>query len=120
VIVNTLSPGVFILASACLPSGCAVLESEAAVVYCQAADAVTTLHARDLGGREANPFVERLFGEFGAGGFIAAKIGVTLLVLHYYPDLSSDLVILVNGVTCAVAAHNALVASELERNTPVD
>ena len=52
---------------------------------------------------------------FGPGGFIAAKVGVTLLFLHYYPDISSDVVILVNGVTCAVAAHNLRVASQLPR-----
>jgi len=46
--------------------------------------------------------------------------GVTLLVLHYYPVLSSDLVIFVNGLTCGVAAHNLWVASQLERATPAD
>ena len=108
------------LAAAALVGGCAVLESKAAVVGCQAADTVTTLHALDLGAREANPVVDRLLKEFGAGGFIAAKIGVTLLFLKVYPDISSDLVILVNGVTCAVAARNAVIAGKLERGVPAD
>lgn len=118
VIVNTLSPKVLTLACACLLSGCAVLASEEAVVFCQAADAVTTLHAVDLGAREANPLVEWMLKEFGPEGFIAAKIGVTLLFLQVYPQLSSDLVTLVNAVTCGVAAHNAWVASEVEGRIP--
>ena len=109
------------VAAAALVGGCAVLESKAAVVGCQAADTVTTLHALDLGAREANPVVEWLLKEFGPGGFIAVKIGVTLLFLQVYPDISSDLVILVNGVTCAVAARNAMIAGKLERGgAPAD
>lgn len=97
-----------------------MLASKEAVVGCQTADTVTTLHALDLGAREANPVVEFLITNLGAGGFIAAKIGVTLLVLHYYPSLSSDFIRLANGATCAIAAHNALIARELERNPPAD
>ncbi len=108
------------LAAAALVGGCAVLESKAAVVGCQTADTVTTLHALDLGAREANPVVEWLLKEFGPGGFIAVKIGVTLLFLQVYPEISSDLVILVNGVTCAVAARNAVIAGKLERDAPTD
>jgi hypothetical protein len=104
-----------VLASIVLLAGCTVLQSKEAVVFCQAGDTVTTLHALDLGAREANPVVDGLIETFGPGGFIAAKIAVTLLVLHYYPQLSSDLVGLLNGATCAVAAHNAYVASQMER-----
>ncbi len=43
----------------------------------------------------------------------AVKVGVTLLFLSVYPDLPSGAVILVNGITCGVAAHNAWVAAEL-------
>jgi len=108
------------LGSACLLGGCAALASKEAVVGCQAADAATTLYAVDRGAREANPLVEYLLTEFGPGGFIAAKIGVTLIFLHYYPLMSSDAVIFVNGLTCAVAAHNAWVAGQLDRGTPAD
>ena len=104
----------FVLACVLLLAGCAVLESKEAVVFCQAADTVTTLHALDKGAREANPFVDRLLTTLGPGGFVAAKVAVTLLVLHYYPDLSSDLVIVINAATCAVAAHNGYVASQME------
>jgi hypothetical protein len=108
--VNTL------LALACaLPlAGCAVLETRGAVVACQAADTATTLHAVSIGAREANPVVEWLLDKTGPGGFIAAKIAVTLLFLKYYPDISSDLVILVNALTCGVAAHNARVIYRLQ------
>jgi hypothetical protein len=107
--VNTL------LALACvLPlAGCAVLESRGAIVACQAADTATTLHAVSVGAREANPVVEWMLEHTGSSGFIAAKIAVTLLFLKYYPDISSDLVILVNGLTCGVAAHNAHVIYKL-------
>jgi hypothetical protein len=107
--VNTL------LALACaLPlSGCAVLETRGAVVACQAADTATTLHAVSIGAREANPVVAWLLENTGPGGFIAAKIAVTLLFLKYYPEISTDLVILVNAVTCGVAAHNARVIYRL-------
>ena len=111
---------VFAFGSACLLSACTVLASKEAVVFCQTADTVTTLQAVELGGREANPIVARLLGAFGPGGFIAAKVAATLLVLHYYPVLSSDAVILVNGVTCAVAAHNAAITGKLEKATRED
>jgi hypothetical protein len=97
-----------------LCTGCAVLETRGAVVACQAADTATTLHAVSLGAREANPVVEWLLETTGPGGFIAAKVAVTLLFLKYYPDISSDLVILVNGLTCGVAAHNLYVIYKLE------
>lgn len=106
---------VLALASAALLGGCAVLASEAAVVGCQTADAVTTLHAIDLGAREGNPVVKWLLAESGPGGFVAAKAGATALFLLVYPDLPSGLVSLVNVLTCVVAARNALIASELER-----
>ena len=93
--------------------GCAVLETRGAVVGCQAADAATTLHAIELGAREANPVVAWLLEKFGPGGFVAAKAAVTALFLHAYPEVSSGLVVLLNGATCAVAGRNAAIASEL-------
>ena len=92
------------------------MASKEAVVGCQTADTVTTLHAVSLGAEEANPFVRWLLEKTGPEGFIAAKIGVTLFVLHHYPALSADLVRVVNGVTCAIAAHNARVAHQLSRD----
>ncbi len=99
---------------ACVLSGCAVLASEAAVVGCQVADTVTTLRAVEIGVREANPVVEWLLEKSGPGGFMAAKVGATALFLTVYPDVPSGLVILLNGVTCAVAAHNARIVIKLE------
>lgn len=97
-----------------LLSGCAVMASKEAVVFCQSADTVTTLHATSLGARELNPFVGWLLETTGPGGFIATKIAVTLLVMQVHPGMSADLVRLLNGVTCAMAAHNARVAAKLE------
>jgi hypothetical protein len=105
---------VLALACASLLSGCAVLASEAAVVGCQVADTVTTLRALELGGREANPVVKWLLEESGPGGFMAAKIGATALFLTVYPDVPSGLVMLINGATCLVAAHNARIVIKLE------
>ena len=111
---------VLALVAACMLSGCAALASEEAIVVCQTADVATTLHAVNLEAREVNPMVDWLLKEFGPGAFVAAKVGVTVLLLHYYPDLPSDLVIAVNGLTCAVAVHNAMVAAELERKKSPD
>jgi hypothetical protein len=98
-----------------LLGGCAVMAGQEAIVFCQGADTVTTLHATSLGAREANPFVGWLLETTGPGGFIAAKIAVTLLVVQIHPQMSADLVRLVNGVTCGVAAHNAYVAGRQEK-----
>jgi hypothetical protein len=97
-----------------LLNGCAVMASKEAVVFCQTADTVTTLHATALGAREVNPFVRWILETTGPAGFITAKIAVTLLVVQVHPEMSADLVRLLNGVTCAVAAHNAHVAAKLE------
>jgi hypothetical protein len=105
---------------ACALGGCAALASKEAVVGCQAADAVTTLHALDLGAREANPVVEWLLEKFGAGGFIAAKIAATLLFLQVYPDISSTVVMALNAATCGIALRNAFIAGELERDPAAD
>lgn len=103
------------LALACswLLGGCAVLASEAAVIGCQTADAVTTLRAIELGAREANPIVDWLLEKSGPGGFMAVKAGATALFLSVYPVVPSGLVMLVNGATCAVAARNARIAVSL-------
>jgi len=106
------------VAALALP-GCSTLASRGAVVGCQAADTATTLHALSLGGRERNPVVRALLDTFGPEGFIAAKIGVTLLVLHSYPALSMDLLATIDGITCAAAANNAVVARRLsEKKDP--
>ena len=109
-----------VLAVACasMLGGCAALASEAAVVGCQVADTVTTLRAVELGGREANPVVKWLLEKSGPGGFMAAKVGATALFLAVYPDVPPGVVMLVNGVTCAVAAHNARIVARLERKPP--
>ena len=105
----------FALVLAVSLGGCAALSTNEAVVVCQAADTITTLQAVDAGAREMNPVARFLLEEFGPGASIAAKIGVTLLVLHYYPVLSSDVVIFINGLTCGVAAHNAWVTYQIKQ-----
>jgi hypothetical protein len=104
-----------VLAAACLLAGCNTLASREAVVVCQAADTATTLHGLSLGAREANPFVAKLMEKFGKEGFVAAKDGVPLSSLHFVPVLSRDLVATLDGLTCGVAAHNALTARRLIR-----
>jgi hypothetical protein len=94
------------------------MASKEAFVGCQTADSVTTLHALDLGAREANPVVERLLENFGPPGFIAVKIAVTALFLQAYPEIGSTLVVALNAATCGVAARNAYIARELERDPP--
>jgi hypothetical protein len=65
------------------------------------------------GARELNPVVAAIFAALGPGGFIAAKLGVTLIVLRHHAELSSGLLATVNVVTCAAAAHNVAVARKL-------
>ena len=67
------------------------------------------------GGRELNPFVAAIFTAAGPAGFIAAKTGVTLLVLHDYAEISSGILAAASAITCGVAAHNAIVIRRLAK-----
>ena len=82
------------------------------------ADGGTTLYAMEHGGRELNPLVAAIFTAAGPAGFIAAKAGVTLLVLHDYAEISSGILAAASGITCGVAAHNAVVIRRLEKEKP--
>jgi hypothetical protein len=106
---------VFALALVSLLAGCSTLASRGAWVGCQAADTATTAYALEHGGRELNPVVGAIIAAFGTAGFIVAKAGVTLAVLGEYSRISSDVVATASGITCAVAAHNAMVSRRLAR-----
>jgi len=41
---------------------------------------------------------------------------VTLLVLQNYAEVSHDLLVVVDGITCAAAAHNAYVIHRLPKD----
>ena len=69
------------------------------------------------GAQERNPFVGALLA-LGPLGFIAAKVGVTLVALKYYDEISEGVLVAVNGLTCAAAAHNAYVISKLPPKPP--
>jgi hypothetical protein len=96
-------------------AGCSTLASRGAFAGCQAADTATTLYAVKRGGRELNPVVAAIFAAAGPAGFVAAKLGVTLLVLHEYSALSTGVVAVASGVTCAAAVNNVAVARRLAR-----
>ena len=98
---------------ACLLSGCTALASKPAVVGCQAADTVTTLQGMERGAREVNPIVAGIFSLGGAAEFIAAKTGVTLLVLHYHAEISTGVLAAAHVITCGAAIHNARVTAKL-------
>jgi hypothetical protein len=102
-----------IVVAIALLAGCSTLASRGAWVGCQAADTGSTVYALDHGGRELNPVVGAIIGAFGTVGFIAAKTGITLLVLHEYAEVPRDLMATASGLTCAVAAHNAWVTRKL-------
>jgi hypothetical protein len=70
------------------------------------------------GAEERNPVVGGLLAALGPAGFVAAKAGVTLLVLKNYAEVSRDLLAAVDGITCAAAAHNAYVIGKLPRKPP--
>ena len=97
----------------CLLAGCAALGSRGTFVACQAADTATTLHATSLGAEELNPIVAAVLSALGPGGFIAAKAGATVVLLHYYGEVSSTFFAVASGVTCAVAVNNARIARNL-------
>lgn len=85
------------------------------VVGCQAADTVTTVEGLDRGGKELNPIVAAIIGAGGIAAFIATKVGVTLMILHYHSEISTGVLAAANVVTCGVAAHNANVMNKLAR-----
>jgi hypothetical protein len=57
--------------------------------------------------------VDAILAAGGPAAFIAAKLGVTLLVVHEYAVLSRDFVAIASGITCAAAANNVNVARRL-------
>ena len=83
------------------------------VVACQAADTYTTVEGLDRGAREVNPIVAGIIAAGGITAFIATKIGVTLLILHYHSEISTGVLATANVLTCGVAAHNATVLKKL-------
>ena len=83
------------------------------VVGCQAADTATTVQGLDRGAKELNPIVAAIIGVGGIAAFIATKIGVTLMILHYHSQISTGVLAAADVVTCGVAAHNARVLTKL-------
>lgn len=57
--------------------------------------------------------VDAILTAAGPVGFVAAKAGITLLVVHEYAALSRDFVAVASGITCAAAANNVNVARRL-------
>ena len=101
-----------VLAS-CLLAGCQTLGSKGAFAACQAADTGTTLYVKERGARELNPVVDAILTAAGPAGFVAAKLGATLLVVHEYAELSRDFVAVASAITCAAAANNVNVGRRL-------
>ena len=83
------------------------------VVGCQAADTWTTVEGLDRGAKEVNPIVAGIIAAGGITAFVATKLGVTLLILHYHAEISTGVLATANVVTCGVAAHNARVLQKL-------
>lgn len=100
-------------AAAAAVSGCTTLASEPVVVACQGADTYTTIEGLERGAREVNPIVAAIIAAGGIAAFVATKVGVTLLILHYHADISTGVLATANVVTCGVAAHNAIVLQKL-------
>ena len=57
--------------------------------------------------------VDAILTVAGPAGFVAAKLGVTLLVVHEYAELSRDFVAVASGLTCAAALNNVHVGRRL-------
>ncbi len=88
------------------------------VVACQAADTHTTVEGLGRGAREVNPIVAGIIAAGGIAAFIATKIGVTLVILHYHSEISTGVLATANVLTCGVAAHNAYVLHKLPPKEP--
>lgn len=88
------------------------------VVACQAADTYTTAEGLERGAREVNPIIAGILAAGGIAAFIATKIGVTLLILHYHAEISTGVLATANVLTCGVAAHNAAVLKRLPPKQP--
>ena len=93
--------------------GCTTLASEPVVVACQGADTYTTVEGLERGAREVNPIVAGIIAAGGIAAFVATKVGVTLLILHYHAEISTGVLAAANVVTCGVAARNATVLQKL-------
>ena len=89
------------------------------VVGCQAADTWTTVEGLDRGAKEVNPIVAGIIAAGGITAFVATKLGVTLLILHYHAEISTGVLATANVLTCGVAAHNATVLQKLPPNETV-
>ena len=88
------------------------------VVGCQAADTVTTVQGLERGAREVNPIVAGIIAAGGITAFVATKVGVTLIVLHYHSEISSGILATANVLTCGVAVHNSRVLDKLPPKQP--
>ena len=60
-----------------------------------------------------NPIVAGIIAAGGIAAFVATKVGVTLLILHYHAEISTGVLAAANVVTCGVAARNATVLQKL-------
>ena len=83
------------------------------VVACQTADTVTTVKGLERGARELNPIVLAILSAGGVAALVAAKAGVTLLVLQHHAEISPGLLATANVITCGAAVHNASVLNKL-------
>ena len=88
------------------------------VVGCQAADTVTTVQGLERGAREVNPIVAAIIAAGGIAAFVATKVGITLVILHYHSEISTGVLATANVLTCGVAAHNATVLKKLPPQEP--
>lgn len=92
-------------------NGCAFLGSKEVVAACQAADTITTVVGIEVyGAVEVNPIMAVVYNTFGPIGFIASKILVTYVLLHFAPSYPTATAI-VNVVTCGAAVNNINVIS---------
>jgi hypothetical protein len=90
----------------------------AANVALQALDAHSTLTALDLGAREANPVMQGVVGNKPA--LLAVKAGAAVGTIYFAEKLwrrnrvgAVVMMVVVNGVTTAIVAHNYKVADRM-------
>ncbi len=74
---------------------------------------MTTVQGLKRGAREVNPIVAGIVAAGGIAAFVATKVGVTLLILHYHAQISTGILATANVLTCGAATHNAMVLKKL-------
>ena len=98
-----------ILLAAIFLCGCSTIASKEAIIGCQAADTLTTVHGVTHPAPQANPLMAGIINSFGIAGFVAFKAALTYFLVTRHDDIPVTALATVNVITCGAAVNNLLV-----------